>query len=229
MNIKAKTTLIIIITLAIGIVIGAMLNRALSQNRIRRILSRRNPPMFISFYERIIEPDDSQRELIRKILDKYAKRFSEIRTNFGEELESSIESMRAELDPILTPEQKERLKKGFPGRPPFPDRRPRRRDITEELATLKNQLNLSEDQASKIKNVLEELMSQAEIRREKEGFRGMQIIRELEEKKDKAIKDILTEDQKKMYEKMKNERRKKFEKEMREREKMIKEKDFPLF
>lgn len=231
MNIKLKITFIIIITLVIGIVIGAMLNRTLTQNRVKRILSRRNPPVFISFYERIIEPDTNQREEIRKILDKHAKHLSEIRANFSEELQSSMESLRAELDPILTPEQKKRLEKGFPGRPPFPMRPPERIDVDEELSVLKERLSLSEDQASEIKQILEESRDKFKMMREK-GVRWRerwQIMKELEEKKEKAIKNILTRDQKNSFEQIKKERHKKIEEEMSKRREIMKERDIPRY
>ncbi len=52
MNIKIKTALIIIVTLGIGIVIGALLNRTFTQNRIRNIISTRSPNHFIPLYKK---------------------------------------------------------------------------------------------------------------------------------------------------------------------------------
>jgi len=230
MNIKVKITFIIIITLAIGIVIGALLNRTLSQNRIKRILERRNPPIFISFYERIIEPNADQRDSVRKILDKYAQRFLEIRANSQEELQSSFESMTAELEPLLTPEQKERLEEGFPRPPRFFPRALMIRGVNQELSILKERLGLSEDQASKIKLILEELRDQAEkIREERERPGKFQIMRELEEKKDQSIEKMLTNDQKKIYEEMKKERKRKTGEGMRQRRKIMRERNLPGF
>ena len=228
MNLKVKITFLIIITLIIGIVIGAMINRAVSQNRIKRILERRNPPIFISFYERIIGPEAEQRESVREILDKYAQRFSEIRIDFQEELESSFESMRAELDPLLTPEQKERLERGFPRPPRFFPQPLRIRDANQELAMLKERLGLSEDQASQIKIILEDFREQAIKMREERGrpLGRFEIMKELEEKKDQLIEKILTDDQKKKYDEIKKERQKRF-KGQRQRREMMKEQNFP--
>lgn len=122
MNIKVKTTLIIIITLLIGILIGALLNRVLLQHRIKRAFLMQTPGFFITLYEDIIEPDSEQSKLIREILDKHVKRMSEIRKNFRKDLQSELESLRKELDPTLTPEQKKRLQ----NRLPLPFRRFRR-------------------------------------------------------------------------------------------------------
>ena len=123
MNIKLKMTFIIIITLAIGIVIGAMLNRTISQRRIRNILLERRPDMFVRVYERILEPNSAQSKAIREILNKYAQRNLEIRTKFREETQSVFESMKTEIEPILTPGQKKRLENRLSGRGRFPVRR----------------------------------------------------------------------------------------------------------
>lgn len=114
MNIKVKTAFIIIIILVLGIFIGATLNRALLQNRIRRAFSIRNPNRFAATYEKIIKPDAEQSQLIRELLNKHAKRISEIRENFRKKMQSEFESMRREMDSILTPEQKKRLENRLP-------------------------------------------------------------------------------------------------------------------
>lgn len=130
MNIKIKTALIIIVTLGIGIVIGALLNRTLTQNRIRNIISTRSPNHFIPLYKKIIKPDAKQHKAIMDVLDKHSSRMLEMRSNFLLEMLNEEKSMRTELDSILTPEQKKRLKNRFKGRHlfrnlrrPFPIRR----------------------------------------------------------------------------------------------------------
>ncbi len=114
MNYKIKLTLIIIITLIFGVFMGAMLNRALIQHKIRRAFSLQKPSYFISNFEKIIDPDEAQAKLIREILEKHAKRVSEIRTNFRKEMEEAFESMKKEMDSILTAEQRKRLSKKIP-------------------------------------------------------------------------------------------------------------------
>jgi hypothetical protein len=141
MNIKLKTTIVIIFTLAIGIIIGAMLNRTLTQNRIKNILSRRDPGRFAALYEKIIEPTPEQSKLIREVLGKHGKRISEIRKKFHEEMKSEFELMKKKMDSILTPEQKKRLEKRlarrFPRHKMFPGKRgpwleKRKRDLPKE-------------------------------------------------------------------------------------------------
>jgi len=125
MNIKAKTALIIILTLIIGIIFGALLSRAYLHHRIRRAFTMLNPNMFMTFLEHTINPTPEQREQIRKIVREHAKTVAELQQNLREGMESSFESLRKELDSVLTPEQKERLEKMMRDRRPWP---PPRRD-----------------------------------------------------------------------------------------------------
>jgi hypothetical protein len=116
MNTKIKATFIILITLIIGIIIGSMLSRAYLRYRVKKLIPFRREPMnFISHIEEIIQPTPEQREKIREILKKHAEETLEIHIKHQKEIQASIEELNAELDPILTPEQKKRLKEGFPG------------------------------------------------------------------------------------------------------------------
>ena len=127
MNVKAKTAVIIIITLIIGIFLGAMLNRALLRHKIRKTFSMHKPDRLGFFMEEMIQPEADQRDQILAIVEKHTERMRELRQQFFSEMQGERESFLKDIDPLLTPEQKERLKKGppgfFPGRRPFPDRR----------------------------------------------------------------------------------------------------------
>lgn len=126
MNIKVKTALIIISTLIIGIIFGFLLSRAYLHHRIRRAFTMLNPNMFMTYFEHTINPTPEQREQIRKIIQKHAKTVTELQKDLREGMESSFESLRKELDSILTPEQKERMEKMMRDRKPWRprDRRP---------------------------------------------------------------------------------------------------------
>jgi len=231
---KSKVTFIIVITLVLGIVIGFMLNRVYSQRRVRNILSRRSPEFFVTFYERILEPDTKQSKMIREILDTHAKQVSDIRENFQVELQSLFESMKAQIDPILTPEQKERLKERFPRPSPYRDRPGMKRGLDKELATLKERLHLSEDQISRIKQIFEELGMRPEriwgemrfpgdwrMRGETRFPGGMTPMIERQKKAEKAIQEILTEEQKELFKQIKKERLERIKKEMKRYLEMI--------
>lgn len=122
MNIKVKTALIIISTLIIGIIFGALLSRAYMHHRIRRAFTMISPARFIPVFEQTINPTPEQREQIRKIIREHTKTVSELQKTLREGMESSFESLRKELDAILTPEQKKRLEKMMRDRRPWPPR-----------------------------------------------------------------------------------------------------------
>lgn len=219
MNVKLRMTFVILATLVLGIIIGAMLNRAIVEKRIRNILSKRAPDVFVPFIEESINPDPTQSEAIRKILKKHAKRIEEIHTDNIIELQSTFESMREELDPLLTPEQKKRLEGRLPGSPRLQLGRPPGQlvfliteNLDEELMEMKKALKLTDEQTLQIRQILEEMRDQARKAREE-----MDKIREKkrlmlgsEERIDKAIEDVLTDEQKTLYEKYKDERFKRF-------------------
>jgi hypothetical protein len=127
MNVKIKTALIIIITLVIGIALGAMLNRALLRHRIHKAFAVHKPDRLVYFMEEMIQPQPEQREQLRAILEKHSARMEEMRHQFFTKTQAERESFLKELETVLTPEQMKRLKKGppsfFPGRRPFRDRR----------------------------------------------------------------------------------------------------------
>lgn len=127
MSVKVKTALIIVITLIIGIALGAMLNRALLRHKIHRAFAMHKPDRLVYFMEEMIQPKPDQKKQLRAILDKHSDHMEEMRTKFFSEMQVERESFLKELETVLTPEQMERLKKGppgfFPGRRPFRDRR----------------------------------------------------------------------------------------------------------
>lgn len=126
MNMKVKTTIVIIITLIFGIVLGAMLNRTFTIQRIRRAFDAVNPIRFATILEQAIDPTEEQKKQIREILEKHAKIAFELRKDLEKGMESSFKTMQKELDSVLTPEQKERLEKMMKERRPWMgrDRKP---------------------------------------------------------------------------------------------------------
>jgi hypothetical protein len=147
MNIKVKSSLIIIGTFVLGMLIGSIFTRSFFRppEMGERIRELRKPEGFMENFERIIEPTDAQREKIREILRLHFERMHKNSKEFRERFIQLNDSLRAELDPVLSDEQKARLdemEKRFrdherpefgPPRPPrpqreFPDRRDSKRN-----------------------------------------------------------------------------------------------------
>jgi hypothetical protein len=218
MNLKIKITIIIVLTFIIGIFVGALLNRTLVHSRIKRILERRNPPHFISFYENIIAPDEDQRKQIKKILENHSQNLSEIHFEYRDELASAFQTMREDLHNILTEEQKIRLQRGAPFHPQRPGRFLWGIDIEKELSMLREKLSLTDKQVDQIKIILENIRQQARGKRGVRRWGRMdRTLDQIVSEKDKAIEDVLTEEQKKIYNQMKTDRKKEHQEMRRQR------------
>lgn len=128
MNLKLKSSLIIILTLIIGMVLGGLIvSTFLKKDRFReRIAHLRKPEGFMQRFERIIEPDSTQKKIIRAILKKHFDRVEKTSFNFRERMRALNDSLKTELEPILTNQQKERLLHRLHR---FPPMRPGSRDL----------------------------------------------------------------------------------------------------
>lgn len=110
MSPRGKSILLLLATLAIGIVLGALLNARLADHRIQRIESLRSQRGFTRYIERAIEPqDEAQREAVRDILQQSGERMNMHMRQSREQVRSILDSTRLALDSVLTDEQMEQL------------------------------------------------------------------------------------------------------------------------
>ena len=136
MNLKVKSSLIIIVTLIIGMALGIILAQSFFRppNMFDKMSALRSPEGFAERFERIIDPNESQKEKIREILQFHFQKMHNQSSEFRQRFMQLNDSLRAELDPILNDEQKDRLNKmeerfrehgreGFGQRPPHPQRK----------------------------------------------------------------------------------------------------------
>lgn len=132
MRIETRSALILLATLLIGALLGALITGALAQRRISRVAEMRERG-FGMHIERIIQPkDEAQREAIRAVLKAAARRNQEIMRGARERFGDELRQMREELFPLLDEEQRQRLESASEGfrrggfrRPPGPSRRRR--------------------------------------------------------------------------------------------------------
>jgi ABC-type cobalt transport system substrate-binding protein len=110
MKIHTKSALILLATLALGMLLGALLGGALLQRRMHPAPGMRMARHFADHFEAVVRPEESQRDTVRAILDGYAGRFEELYYRHHGEVEALIDSMRADMHGILTEEQMERLR-----------------------------------------------------------------------------------------------------------------------
>ena len=139
MSIQWKSTFIIVATLVIGILIGVFLAGPVMHRRVLRKAMDRGPEMFTEMLERVIQPSPEQEEAVRAVLEEHSARLEELREDFRTEMVTTMELLKADLDPILTDKQKARLEerhhrlerfmekgpgRGMKGKPGPPGHRP---------------------------------------------------------------------------------------------------------
>ena len=139
MSPKTKSVLLLLATLVIGLILGALMNGYFVRQRLDHIGGLMNPAGFGEHMEEVIQPtSDEQREAIRKILDSAAPKAIAAMRESRAVMRALNDSVKAELANILTDEQMKRLddrtrfrRRGpfQPGLPPMLDdstgRRPR--------------------------------------------------------------------------------------------------------
>lgn len=107
---KAKPILIIVVTLAIGFVLGMLTSAQLRFNRLKPVRLYFSEELFREGFYKMIEPDEKQKAEIEKILEKYGRINSTLQGNFRKEFDTNMKAFRKEIDSKLTKEQLARLK-----------------------------------------------------------------------------------------------------------------------
>ena len=118
MDIKAAVMLLI--TLILGILLGALGAGALSRQRSEQVQQLRRPPGFVAHMEEVIEPrDPAQRAKVEPILTFTAARNDTILQQANSQLHDALDAMRARLDPLLDAAQRDRLERATKLAPPL--------------------------------------------------------------------------------------------------------------
>ena len=134
MSNRVRAVTIIICTLLLGVAIGTLIvGPILARHHFRRVAGMRTPKGFASRLEEVIDPDPGQAEAVRGILNRYGESLHEIASRHRSETKAVFDSMAAELEPILTDEQRDRLnrRKHHPGPIPGDKRGTRPRPVPE--------------------------------------------------------------------------------------------------
>lgn len=104
-----KSSIILIVTLLIGIAIGYELNGMLFRYRFDAPKMMRRPEGFVNHFENIIKPDEAQKKKLRETILKYHTRIEDVSNKNMQRVGQLIDSMNTELRSQLTKEQAARL------------------------------------------------------------------------------------------------------------------------
>ena len=125
MNTGAKSTSILVATLAIGVVLGMVGQGLLLRSRRPPPDDGRPPPGFAAHMEDVIQPRPDQVRALRVILDSTALSNQRVIDSARGRLHLALDSLRLRLAPMLDDAQRDRLAQM--SRLPDPFRPPRRR------------------------------------------------------------------------------------------------------
>lgn len=107
---RTRSATIIVATLVLGIVIGALGASAIISSRVDQFRRLRAPGGPRGMVEEVIRPtDEGQRARVAAALDSMAARLDRLRTTTMEQHTTVMDALRAELQPILTAEQLQRF------------------------------------------------------------------------------------------------------------------------
>lgn len=119
-SIQTKSMLIVLLTLLIGMAIGLFIGRLLwAPKPWEKKFSRLDDPrLFLRLQDELLRPTETQRDTLGIISKRYFFDLQKTAKRHRTELQAIVDSMRREIEPLLTPEQLERFKRpreGFPG------------------------------------------------------------------------------------------------------------------
>ncbi len=106
---KFKATLIIIATLIIGIVLGAVGRGALMKHHHQKLDSMERTELFLSRVNEVVNPDSSQKHKVEEIAKRTAQRIDILFDHHQAQMAVIVDSMKSELAAVLRPEQQQRL------------------------------------------------------------------------------------------------------------------------
>jgi hypothetical protein len=192
-NVKAKTSLILIGTLIIGVAIGGLGSGLLRGDRARELELMRPQHRFLQFMKRVVRPTAEQSQQFDDILAKYSKQISTIHEQHQEEIFAVYDSLHKELNSLLTEEQRARLEDNL--------KRGHNRRVNMIVGRLTEELNLSENQSKRIEEILRandfDPDRRRDFRRRKEDFRDE--LKTRSENVEREIADVLTPEQLQKY------------------------------
>jgi hypothetical protein len=111
MNVKLKSGLILVSTLILGMILGSVITGSILRNRVfDRMDALRTERGFVDRIERIIQPDENQREKVNQILSRHFNRMEKIGAEMHKNFTALNDSLIQDLSEVLRPDQLEHFK-----------------------------------------------------------------------------------------------------------------------
>jgi hypothetical protein len=108
---KLKPVIILILTLTLGFVLGAITNGYFLKSKIHAYQNMKSVEGFKNKFMEILAPDQKQKEVIEPIIEKYAKKNKDFHCEYFRQIAERMDSFEIELIPYLTTQQLESMDK----------------------------------------------------------------------------------------------------------------------
>ena len=110
MKVRTKTILMLVATLVIGMILGALASGLMMRSYLRSFGGPFSAERFKVIMERGVKPSPSQKEEVDPIIDKYSVILHDKFSEHIADVKLTVDSMFVELETVLTAEQVEMLK-----------------------------------------------------------------------------------------------------------------------
>jgi len=202
MTTKIKSTFILLGVLAMGVAIGALASGTLQQQRKHRF--ERMPPheRFFLFMERVIEPSEEQRDDVERIIETRSEQLRELHETHQTGVIAIYDSLRADLQTLLTDEQKKRFEEQIV--------KGSHKIAESRIERLTEALDLNDEQQKRIQEI------KKLPRPERKGSRGnwedrRKMLRNQFQEMHEEIEAVLTPEQKEKFGELRMQRRRPFD------------------
>lgn len=110
MKTQTKSALVLIVTLLVGVAIGAVGWSIVHNERMERMREMRREGGLYGVIDRYIDPESAgQEERLRAVADRYHRQLEDIYGLARSQRNVALDSMRAELSTMLSPVQQEAM------------------------------------------------------------------------------------------------------------------------
>ncbi len=109
LNMKLRITILIILTLLLGFVIGMLTSAQLRHKRMRPVRTFASEQYFREHFYKIVEPSEEQKQELDSIIESYADSFNKLNRQFRDDFESLMDDQWGVIKPVLNKEQIEKL------------------------------------------------------------------------------------------------------------------------
>ena len=225
MTTRFKIAGIIVATLLIGIILGAVGRGAFTRVHREKLDAMKRAELLLSRVNEAVEPDSSQKPKVEEIIKRTAERIDTLFNHNQAEMADLMNSMKRDLSAVLTPDQQKRLNQELK----FSERPGKeRRNLGASMAFsyeyaehLQQDLDLDSAQTDRLLQIIREShdrMAQ-QLDKEKAGSQETNKLREAFMNETNAkIEAILTPKQKEQFHELLKERERFVEHELKEEE-----------